>query len=374
MVIPFKNNPIDRSVRTHVIVVSKGNDLGLGPQLSGLTKAVKLAEVYPDDQVVLFVPEESAENLAWIQRSGFSRAYRVNSLLDTKKLFEELEQFNQIASFHTYGHSAIPEGVFLDAVGKRDIRWYPQLKFSDKVIGHFTSDAFATLNGCNLGHSMAPLLSRKWNIPVSGALVGTHFEVLMPDGQFVGWGPEKDWAKTSVGFLRNERACLRGCVRMRPDRAPYDGHYGKYRQGLANYKFFCSGITEADCLKGMARSLISSVTSFAVPVKATREQFARSAREWLCPSQGGVAMKKACDEQLLNMPVKIAVDPFARLYTPFRGPSNQCDFTGCYASPQCLELPKTLGCATGAVPPKTSSTFVDEYENFLRGFDLLGSN
>jgi hypothetical protein len=156
MIISYNQPTIDPTIRTHIVISSKGNDLGYGPQLSALTKAGKLSEVYPADQVVLFFPEENDQNIRWIQRAGLA-VNRFPALLDTNKLFEELEVYSQIVSLHTYGHAAIIEGVFLDAIGKKDVRWFPHFKSPEKLVGHFTKDAFVTLNGCNLGHSMAPI-------------------------------------------------------------------------------------------------------------------------------------------------------------------------------------------------------------------------
>ncbi len=374
MIIPYKNVRLDPTVRTHFVISSKGNDLGFAPQLSGLTKAAKLSEVYTNDQVVLLFPEENDQNLRWLQRSGLTAARKVDALLDTKRLFEELSAYTQIVSIHTYGHSAIPEGVFLDAVGKKDIRWYPTLKGPEKLVGRFTSDAHVTLHGCNLGHSMAPMLSRLWKIPVAGALTGTNFEVLMPNGSFAPLGPEKGWAKTSLGVYREDGTCIRGCVRMRPGNGIYDGKYGKYRQGLPFYKFFCSGIPEEDCLKGMARSLVSSVTANAVPAVPSLEQYAQAAREWLCPVRDNPAYQKLCEAQLAAIqPSLVAGASAFRFFTPFPGASNQCNFASCYVKPQCLILSKTSDCAQQETPPARSTTFVDEYENYLKGFALLAS-
>ena len=377
MVVPFSKGAMDRAVRTHILVTSKGNDLGFGPQLSALTKAAKIADVYPTDQVVLILTEENGYNLRSLKLAGFTTAYQVNKLMDGDTLFDELVQFPQIASMHFFGHGAIPEGVFLDAKGKWDIRWYPRLKHPTRIVGHFTSDAFVTLNQCNLGHSMAPMLSRLWQVPVAGALTGTHFEVLMPEGKFsvLDQGSEKRWAKSTLGTLRTEGTCLRGCFRMRPDNGIYNGHYGKYTQGLPFYKFFCAGISEEACLKGMARSLVTSVTAVAVPAQPTFDQYAQAAREWLCPTGPTGKFQKNCDEQLKNIPAALAESQNARFYTPFRSANHQCSFEGCYEKKSCLVISKfmseTLACAQNEKPTARATTFVDEYANYLRGFELL---
>lgn len=375
LVVPYNREVLDKTVRTHFVITSRGGSLGMTPQLSALTRAAKLKEVYPADQVVLLLHDETSGNLDWIKKRVSNAAYRVQAKFDPQHLFDELEPYTSIVSIHTYGHGAIPEGVFLGAVGEHDIRWYVTDKNPKRIIGHFTPDAFVTLNGCNDGHAMASRLSYLWKLPVSGALTGTHFEVLMPDGRFSMMTDEKNWAKSHMGLFADGSECVRGCVRMRPDNAPYTaGHYGTYRQGLGFYKFFCVGISENDCLRGMARSLISTVTVPGLSAKPTFEQYAQAAREWLCPT-GSRAVQMACEQRLTAVQTTLAMglqlSDVERIYTPFSGPSHQCDFIGCYANRECLKSTKTLACAEQSAPPPTSSTFVDEYMNYLKGYRLL---
>lgn len=388
LVVPFNREKPDTSVRTHFIVTSRGGELGMGPQLSALTKAVKLVDVYPNDQVVLLLHDETDGNLKWIQKTVAKTAYRVEAKFTATDLFNELEPYTKIVSIHTFGHSAISEGVFLGAVGERDIRWYQGDKNPKRIIGHFTDDAFVNLNGCNLGHSMGPMLSHLWKVPVAAALTGTHFEVLTSPESFSLMTPdERKWSKVADGLFRDDsNKCIRGCVRMRPTNAVYTaGHYGTYTQGLGFYKFFCVGIAEDSCLKGMARSLIAAVTPKSVPVHATREQFATAVREWMCPiSESNPARQAACEAQLASLNVGVlsgvlSTNPSMdgglypeRFYTPFPGRSHQCDFISCYAKRECLKNASSAwACAQTEAPPKRTTTFVDEYLNYLRGFDLL---
>jgi hypothetical protein len=193
----------------------------------------------------------------------------------------------------------------------------------------------------------------------------------MPDGQFSKLGHEAGWAKTSLGVYRADGKCIRGCIRMRPANVIYNGHYGRYRQGLPFYKFFCAGLAESDCLKGMARSLISSVTAVAVPANSTLEQYSQAAREWLCPVTANTATQRNCDAQLAAISAGTVDLSRAQFYTPFPGANHQCTFEGCYEKTQCLILSKTSECAQREAPPAQATTFVDEYTNYIRGFHLL---
>lgn len=378
-VVASSNPKLDTEKRTHIVVASRGNDLGYLPQLSSASRALKLVDIYPEDQVVVFIPVQSKTLPDEIKRMGMTQFTYKEDLLNSKQLMNELTVLKKIASFHTYGHGAIVEGIFLDAVGDKDVRWYPNDSQSKRLIGHFTDDAFATLNGCNAGHQLAPFLSKLWSIPVSGALVSTHFEVLYDDGNYY-WFDEakkKSFSKTTGDILSKSRSCHGACFRMKPDNGVYKGHYGKYTQGLPFFKMFCDGSSEEKCLKAMARSLISqNSTHIYTRDLMGREEYASLAREWLCPSGNYKStLQLNCKRKLEEVSQASANDTLeaaALLYTPFWGVSAQCSFNSCYSKPICVTtFQQADKCAQGKPDVKESDTFVKEYLHYLKGYDLL---
>jgi hypothetical protein len=377
-VINVSDAKINYSTRTHFLVTSHGGDLSLLPQLVAVAKARKLHEAFPDEQVLIFAVKEHSGNVNFIKSQGFNSFRNDKSPLNVRRLVEEMAPFSKIASFHTFGHSAITEGIFLDFQGPVDIRWYPTDREPEKIKGHFTSDAYATLNGCNLGHSMAGILSEMWGIPISAALVGSHFEALYSDGRFYyAEGKTENYlARNSMDLFKDRIQCGEGCMRMRPDSSPYQGHYGIYRQGLPFYKFFCVGISEEKCLHGMAQSTFGILTPLTFTNLPTLEQYANVVREWLCPTNsfGESLTQRSCMERLERMTMQtIQANPGERTYSPFRGPTSQCDFRSCYSSPQCSTNPATtIECAKKSPPPSSSTTFVDEYLYYLKAYKYLG--
>ena len=238
-VVASKNSQLDLGKRTHILIASRGNDLGYLPQLVVSSRALKIADMYPDEQVLMFLPVAPETPPDEIKRMGHFKFTYKDELLNSKQLMNEITLFTQIASLHTFGHGAIVEGVFLDAVGDRDVRWYPSDSQSKRLIGHFTEDAFATLNGCNAGHQLAPFLSKLWSIPISGAMTGTHFEIIYKDGNYYWYNEvlKKLFARSTEAILSKNRSCFGACVRMRPDNYQYKGHYGAYNQGLLFLNF-----------------------------------------------------------------------------------------------------------------------------------------
>lgn len=162
---------------------------------------------------------------------GFSKIVNRVSFLSITGLMSELSPYSQIASFHFFSHGS-PMTVFLDRIGvDTDLRWFTEAPESKKLTGHFTKDAYAVFYSYNGGHAHAPGLKNLWNIPVAGALTGTHLEMLSSDNKFY-------WADKKGQSVRS-RCKSSDCYRFRPDNSVYDGMWGTFQQGLPLFKFFC---------------------------------------------------------------------------------------------------------------------------------------
>ncbi|RYZ84907.1 MAG: hypothetical protein EOP06_17190, partial [Proteobacteria bacterium] len=214
------------TARTHIVVAGQGNDLGHAPQWAASAKVRRIVETHPSDQVLFISTSRTDKNDRFFRSMGYGKIQFVNSLLNAKQLVDELTKYSAIASLHFYGHGAIPEGVFLDQAGEKDVRWYPsETTHAKRMIGHFTDDAYVTLNGCNGAHLLAPLWSKLWQRPVAGAMVGTHFEALFPDGNYytADHGTQSQWARETKNAAGETKSCRGDCFRMRPDNGNYRG-------------------------------------------------------------------------------------------------------------------------------------------------------
>lgn len=359
------NQPIDENKRTHVFITDKANDLGNAPRYAAGAKALKIQKLYPNEQIIFLIPQRSTDDMRTFKKIGFPNFEFRKESLTAVEVFNVLSRFNQIASLHTYGHSAITEGVFLDATGPTDIRWRTESNEPKRLVGHFTDDAFVTLNGCNGGHIMAPTLSKIWNIAVSGAMTSTHFEAIFPDGRYYVANSKQYsiWENTIITSLR-----------LRPENYNYNGHYGRYLQGLPFYKYFCAGVAKDKCLKGMAKSMLVTLVESQLSEKPTYDEFAKATQEWLCPvSDYGSTLQKDCMKKLSELDV---VHPQSEdlNYSPFNGVTAKCDFNTCYINTTCLaNSQNTATCAKTEKPPQrnTSDTFVKEYLNYLEAFNYL---
>ncbi len=368
------NETLDYDRPTHIILTSKGNDLGRGPQLVASSRAKVLAQNFPNDQILMILvsSNDSLGNESDIRKMGFEHIQLKEKVLNPKQLMDEMSHFKQISSFFFCGHSAIPEGLFLDAIGDHDIRWYPNDAQAKRLVGHFTQDAYAELSGCNSGHLTAVLLSKLWQIPVAGALTGTHFETLYKDQNFYSADELTQRLWVSSGLTAR--------YRMRADNVSYDGHYGKYLQGLPFFKFFCVGFSDERCELGMARSILGSVSSVPINSNMSLNQYSELVRERLCPAANwGSKIQQRCVlalEKFSSNTMPNIIDELGQqVYSPFDGISARCSFTTCYAETlNCGTALKAWDCARSFVPNQSSTSFVDEYFHYLKAYQYLIQN
>lgn len=359
-VIPVTSQKLDTNQRVHIVIAGRGNHLSTSLQFAATSKITKLHQIYPRDQILFVTTEEDINNAVLLKQMGYKYIQLKDVLLDLPVLMDELAGFRAIASLHVFSHSGVIAGIFLDRYPNGvDVRWVPQDPQVKRLSGHFTEDSFATLNGCNAGHVQAPLLSSAWEIPVAGALSSSHLEALYTDGKYY-------WAENQNKSLI--RPCAsKSCYRLRPDNVDYNGYWGVFKQGLPFYKFFCSFENDEKCLRAMVASVEANIGLTTHDSKLNYERFALAVREWLCPAGHYPSnLQKTCMDTLANLNLK---NP-NRTYSPFLGGSAQCDFKTCYEAPECMFPEKKL-CALDAPRNHTSTTFVDEYLAYLKGFKLV---
>ncbi len=375
---------LDPHRRTHVVIAGYGNDLGTAPQIAATAKVRKIAEIYPSDQILFICARELSEeeNIQLLRRIGYENIRSEDQLLTVANLMNELKVYDQIAGLHVYSHSGITPGIFLDLdptkpPSSNDLKWAYDAPAASLLVGHFTSDAIVTLNGCNSGHAQAPYLAQLWKVPVSGALTSTHFEALYQDGNYYWADPSQSQflADNTLGTMQTKIPCNKGaCYRMRPDNWDYIGVYGHYFMGLPNYQFFCVGISDAQCTAGMAHSILIDVSSQALSSSPTLEQYTRAVQEWICPTD---AYSKPTQSRCMAELAKLNMLDLSKAdveYTPFGGRTANCTFSSCYRNSECLH-PEIKVCALSPQPDlRHSTTFIDEYAAYLRGYSAISGS
>lgn len=369
------SRPVNTSVRTHILIVGKGNELGDSLARAAGAQARKYAELYPNEQVYLLSANETGteSDIADLQEFGFVNAVEKSSSFGSSDVLDEMMAFTQIASLDVFSHSVAYYGIILD--GKLN-RLDPKADGYQKLYGHFTNDAYAFLHGCNSGEFLAGIFSYQWAIPVAGSFTGTDFQYLYENKGFYnddGRKP-KDSVKAklnTLGFKKNVGCYTGACSRLFPDNHSYNGFWGSFNGGgLGFYKWLCvnSTISQEKCYKTMARAALSYVSVKALNESSSIADFKEVVFDYLCPSD----RREECRQRL-----ETAVTTGKMEYDPYDGKSLQCDFRGCKAKFSCERVPvlnllKSGSCTlTNLRESNKTTTMADEYLAYLKGYKLL---
>jgi hypothetical protein len=341
-----------------------------------LLRAKLYRDLFPSHQVVIIsqpdVVKASQEDV--FNRFKLPIIENVRSKLTAGQLLSQMLKFKKIASFDFYGHSS-PWALRL---GKKDASMFASKGFA-QLKGQFISGAYATLNGCNGGFTLAPELSKMWGIPVSGALTGSLFERLQADDK---WYKKSDrtrseWANdNSVNFSSAPSCNTEGvCWRMKPQRNNYSSYWGNFKEGgLSFYKFFCNyPNAEKTCFKAMATSILSFQATSRPEAKLSWKKFEAKVFDYLCSTAKDPNYFDSCVEGILK-----AVERGDNIFKAHPGNALNCDFKKCYANVVCKQKklfgrsgPKAGTCHLNTDVNQKPTTLVREYLAFKKGFEQL---
>lgn len=351
-----RNGRIDTQKMTHILLVGDSSHLSELPLWSATTRARRYAQLYPNDQVVLFVTKDvSAQDLAQtgstaVTREPFGSAVALADLrrLSANNLVKALDKFTKIASIDFFGHSS-PFGALLESEGDGRVL-APGLSSNIGILkDNFARDAnpFVTLNGCNGAAHTAPGLSKIWEVPVSGALTGSNFQVLMSDGRWYfndeGFSPPgtTELRKNTVSFGPSlSPSCSAGaCMRMKPQDSPYRGVWSNpdsgFQYGLGYYKFFCDFADADACSKGMAQSLYAFPSVKPIDKSSSDADVKEVLADFFCNGTKDPSWFDSCRANLF------AAAASGAAFSPMKSQndySHECSFTGCEQKLRCKEV------------------------------------
>lgn len=358
---------------THILVVGSG--LGVDSDQffqSALLRGKIYQKLYPDHQ---FIIASQPDVIKASQEEVFKR-YKVRVVATEKKSFTAFQlhhlmsKFKKIASFDFYGHSS-PWSLRL---GKEKASMYATSQLGS-LRENFINGAYATLNGCNGGFSLAPDLSELWHIPVSGALTGTMFERLQADNN---WYKKAD-RTASEAVMRNEtnfensHHCYSGvCWRLMPQRHNYASYWGNFSQGgLSFSKFFCRyPNAKESCLRGMGKSLLSLPSVNKAELTPSWKNFEEKIFDQLCSTAQDPSYFDSCKEGILA-----ALERGDGIFKAHPGNALRCNFSGCDARVICGQKgdgsPKPGTCRLKAAQNEEPKTIVNEYLAYKESFERL---
>jgi hypothetical protein len=374
----YKDSSLDTTRITHIIVVGSGvKEDSNGFFQSGVARAQKYKEVFPQDQVVIMASPEvkGRDDEEVFQDFNIPVVKLIKQSFTAEILLSELKEFTQIASLDFYGHSS-PWALKL---GKSDAAFIPSLyeKKLRVLKNNFLRSAVVTLNGCNSGFSIAPDLSRFLEIPVSGSLTSTVLERIESDGKWykeAHWNQENYSTVNSVSFNDREECYLGVCFRMKPTFASYSSYWGYFKEGgLSFYKFFCNYENNNDgrCEAGMATSLLTFPSVRAVTKDSTLEEFQEVAYDWICSTQSNRNKYNECVSG-----IALALKRGDLIYKNHPTAELNCTFKSCNAKVACKEKrfgsgPKGGSCKLNVIANENPTNSAQEFVSFTKGFKLL---
>lgn len=346
---------IDLARTTRILLVGDSSHLGELPLYAATTRARRYAQLYPTEQVVLFVTKDvraatvAQTGSTLVRQEPFGNVTLADlSRLSGAKLISALDRFPRIASIDFFGHSS-PFGALLEAEGTDRVLAASMPGNMALLKDNFVRDAspYVTLNGCNGAAHTAPELSKLWGVPVSGALTGSNFQELMSDGRWYfndeGFSPPgtRRVAKNDKSFgPALTPSCAAGaCVRMKPQDSPYRGVWANpetgFQYALGYYKFFCAypdAATTSTCAKGMAASLYAFASTRPIDRTASDADLKEVLADFFCSGNKDPAWFDGCRTRLLEAAASGA--PFSPMKSA-NDYSTECDFNGCEQKLRC---------------------------------------
>ena len=374
----FHDATVDYNKSTHIIVVGSAvkEDSDQFFQ-SGMSRAYKYKELYPNQQVVVISsPEVVDRNDEKVFADYQLNVIKfVNNTLEQDKLVDEMMAFNRIRSIDFFGHSS-PWGFKL---GKKDAAFDPSSIVSrlSNLKSHMLPYSYITMSSCNSGFNLAPKLSEILGVPVSGTLTSGLFERVESDGH---WYKEADWTPgnyvevNKVSFTENIMCSLTGaCTRMKTSRSSYSSYWGDFTEGLSFPKFFCKFENiDHKCETGMAMALMTFPSVRAIKFTSTTEDFKQVAFDWLCQTSKDHTVFDKCVAGI-NQAIKNG----DLVYKSHTAPEIVCDFNSCHATVICKNKviigsgPRAHSCKLKAETSEKPTTIANEFIHFINGFELI---
>jgi hypothetical protein len=397
---------IDLKKTTRILLIGDSHELDDLALRSATTKARRYAQLYPQDQVVLFITKEvSSSDLA---RTGVKTVTKESfgdvklsdlSALESDKLIAALHEFRRIGSIDFFGHSS-PWGALIETQGAARTLG-PSTPVNVAVLkDNFARDVspYVVLHGCNGGVTAAAFLSKAWLVPVAVALTGSNFQTLRSDGRWY-FNDEGFYPPSTHEVVANDRSfgpastpsCNGGaCVRMKPQDSPYRGIWANpdsgFQFGLSYYKFFCNYGADPSqtCAKGMARSLHAFASVKPIDATSSEADVNDVLADFFCSSSADPATFDGCRNAFFLASASGAA------FSPMKSANDyslECDFTRCEQKFRCTEVngePQYRSCvwvdagcsdATSAPDCRTKNTkkqtTTRELRSYLDGQRLL---
>jgi len=374
----FMDTVVDLEKITHIIVVGSAvkEDSDQFFQ-SGISRAMRFKELYPDHQVVILSSPDvlNSEDSDVFLKYNVLVIKKVLEKFTAKNMLQEMNLFKSIASFDFYGHAS-PWAL---KIGDSHAAFSPYENEAALIDlrAKFLPNAFVTLSACSTGFMIAPDLSEILKIPVAGTLSSSVFETIKSDGF---WYKEEDAIKQNDVFsniisYKHKVLCSLGfCTRMKSSRENYNSYWGHYTEGgLSFSKFFCNfDNSDGRCERGMAKSIYALPSILALHNDSNADEFKKVVYDWLCSTGKNKDYFNNC-----IVGIEQAIARYDFIYQSHPTNELMCDFKSCNTSVVCQftpdddPIPRSCHLKTPINPEPTNIT--REFLSFMKGYNDLNA-
>lgn len=355
---------------THIIVTGKGMEVGDQWLRAGHTQAL-LFKDRPQHGAIRFIGAiENTDTLKHLNKWGYTNIQVFDKTFSGSRLVAAITEVAKINSIDFIGHNGALLGFALEDYKNRF--FLEDVKAMKALAVRMTADSFVRIMGCNTGWGLAPALAQALQAPVAGSFTFADIEKLHETGA---WYYHDEGRYPGGSFLRRNELSYNypvdcyadgGCMRLKPVRINYQGRHGSYAGTVPFLKFFCGGVSSADCFRRMAISTIYEVSTVAVKEIPTPDQFAEIMIDHFCPSYVNAAKRTDCATAVGNHVRGIKALPST--YSQADGPTLTCNFESCSVVKDCSSGTCVMKGIANAPP---STTFVDELNAFMAGYKLI---
>lgn len=345
---------IEATKPTRLIIAGIPEKLGNLFLESSKTKAATYLTINSEDQIIIIGTNEDREYAK--NATGYNLLEDNNNLLSAKVISKYLQKVISLKSVDLYAHSNAVSGVIVDknafggfALSENDGIW-------NEVKAKINEKSFVMIHGCNAGVKMAPMLAKKLNVAVFGALTSSDFQKVYNENTWA-----FDYDNQNLTLNKNDKR-----IRMKPINSVYKGHWGDWTDGgFPTYKLFCGTNNELNCATSGYEAISTFPSVIAAKKELSKEEYQNILIDFMCPVSTYRNTFNECRDSLLSLA--------NRNYSPYRGITLNCSMEKCDAYFKCGKLainyaPSKCKLINENTNPSTS--FVEEYEFLMNAFEL----
>lgn len=358
------------TVGTHIIISGKGLEVGDQWLRAAHTQALLFKDKDVHGAIRVIGAIENDRTLKMLSQWGYQNIQVFEQNFSGPRLNDLLLRNSRIASIDWIGHNGAILGFVLEDYSNRF--FLNDARAMAPLAARMTKDSYVRIMGCNTGWTLAPEMAKALRVPVAGTFTFADIQKLHETRE---WFYHDEGRYPGGVFLkRNEVSYVTpidcsydgGCMRLKPVNINYQGKHGNYGGTVPFNKFFCADLPLADCQRRMALSLTQHPSTTHFSSRPSQAQFIQVLADFFCPASKDVTKREACALAISNHVRGVKL--LNKTFTTSSGPTITCNMRKCEVVKDCSSGTCVM---MGTGEPGTATTFVDELNSYVQGYQLL---